>query len=142
MTVCVDSSLLVSLYVADTNTPQALQRMHARPRVWLTPLNRTELAHAIHQGIFRNRISELEAHRAWKGFEDDWAAGVWNLVKLPETIWESSIDIARRYGPRLGIRTLDTLHVACALELRADRFWTFDDRQARLAAGVGLDTSA
>jgi predicted nucleic acid-binding protein len=40
------------------------------------------------------------------------------------------------------VRTLDSLHVACALELKAERFWTFDDRQARLAEVVGLDTSA
>ena len=45
------------------------------------------------------------------------------------------------YGPTLGIRTLDSLHVACALELRADRFWTFDDRQGRLAEIVGLNTN-
>jgi predicted nucleic acid-binding protein len=40
------------------------------------------------------------------------------------------------------VRTLDSLHVACALELKAERFWTFDERQARLAEAVGLDTSA
>ena len=34
--------------------------------------------------------------------------------------------------------TLDTLHVACALELGAERFWTFDARQAKLARAVGL----
>jgi predicted nucleic acid-binding protein len=40
------------------------------------------------------------------------------------------------------VRTLDSLHVACALELKAERFWTFDDRQARLAEAVGLNLSA
>jgi predicted nucleic acid-binding protein len=57
-------------------------------------------------------------------------------------MWNASIDLARRYGPTLGVRTLDSLHVACALELRAKRFWTFDERQARLAEAAGLDTSA
>jgi len=33
---------------------------------------------------------------------------------------------------------LDSLHVACALELKADRFWTFDERQAKLAKAEGL----
>jgi predicted nucleic acid-binding protein len=41
---------------------------------------------------------------------------------------------------RLGNRTLDTLHVASALELKAERFWTFDDRQAKLARAAGLRT--
>jgi len=37
-------------------------------------------------------------------------------------------------------RDLDTLHVASALELKAERFWTFDERQKRLARAVGLKT--
>jgi hypothetical protein len=30
--------------------------------------------------------------------------------------------------------------VACALELKAERFWTFDRRQAKLARVAGLRT--
>ena len=50
--------------------------------------------------------------------------------------------LAEMHGSTLGARTLDSLHVACALELNAQKFWTFDDRQAKLAEAVGLDTSA
>jgi hypothetical protein len=32
------------------------------------------------------------------------------------------------------------LHLASALELKASSFWTFDERQARLARAVGLNT--
>ena len=49
--------------------------------------------------------------------------------------------LARRHGANLGLRTLDTLHVASALELRAERFWTFDERQKKLARAVGLKTT-
>jgi predicted nucleic acid-binding protein len=68
----------------------------------------------------------------------------WNLDfgKLPRKAWETAIRLARRFAPTIGVRTLDSLHVACALELKAQKFWTFDDRQARLAEVVGLDTSA
>lgn len=116
--------------------------MSSRPKVWLTPLNRTELAHALQQRIFRKQFNEFEARRVWSNFEDDCKAGVWEFAGFPETAWRTSIDLARRYGPTLGIRTLDTLHVACALALRAERFWTFDERQARLAEAAGLDTGA
>jgi hypothetical protein len=34
--------------------------------------------------------------------------------------------------------TVDTLHVAAALELRADGFWTFDEGQAGMAKAAGL----
>ena len=56
-------------------------------------------------------------------------------------MWETCIDLSKKYGPTLGVRTLDSLHVACALELKADKFWTFDERQAKLAEAVGLDTN-
>lgn len=42
------------------------------------------------------------------------------------------------YGPKIWRRTLDTLHVACALELKADHFRTFDERHAKLAMAAGL----
>ncbi len=49
--------------------------------------------------------------------------------------------LARTYVAKLGTRTLDSLHVAAALELKAERFWTFDERQAKLAKAVGLKVS-
>jgi predicted nucleic acid-binding protein len=138
----VDSSLLVSSYVDDAHSQEADRRMSTAPEAWLTPLNRAELAHALHQYVFRGQLSLAEIQHYWKTFEQDCAQGVWIAVKLPERIWETSIDLARRYGPALGVRTLDSLHVACALDLRAERFWTFDERQARLAEAVGLNTRA
>ena len=136
----VDSSLLVSSYVDDAHSQEADRRMSTAPEVWITPLNRAELAHALHQYVFRGKLLLAEVQRYWKEFQQDCAQGVWIPVKLPERTWETSIDLARRHGPALGVRALDSLHVACALELRAERFWTFDERQARLAEAVGLDT--
>lgn len=110
--------------------------------IWLTPLNRVELAHAFYLQVFRARITANEARLAWTDFEQDCARGILTPVNLPNGIWKTGIDLAQKHGPTLGIRTLDSLHVACALELRAERFWTFDERQARLAEAVGLDTKA
>jgi len=76
--------------------------------------------------------AKLEEHRV---------AGRWLSVPVPEDALEVCRNLAREYGPKLWIRTLDTLHVACALELKAERFWTFDDRQAKLAKSTGLKTS-
>jgi len=134
-----DSSLLVSSYVEDVHSVEADRRMNAAPSVWITPLNRSEVAHAIHQCIFRGSLALPDAQSAWKDFQKDCKEGIWIPVNLPERTWEISIDLARRHGPTLGVRTLDSIHVACALELKAEKFWTFDDRQARLAEAVGLD---
>jgi predicted nucleic acid-binding protein len=87
-------------------------------------------------------LSSAEGQRDWNNFQQDSLQGVWIPINFPERTWETSIDLARRYGPTLGVRTLDSLHVACALELKAEKFWTFDERQARLAEAVGLDTNS
>ena len=140
MIVYADSSLLASLYAIDAHSANARQRMAATPELLVTPLNRTELAHAFHLQVFRRSISVTMANQAWQQFDDDCRRGLWTRVDLPPTAWNICADLALRFSPILGVRTLDSLHVACALELKADRFWTFDDRQARLAQAVGLDT--
>ena len=82
--------------------------------------------------------SRLVSGRLPKGLR----AGSMVSGRRAEDCWETSIGLAGNYGPPLGVRTLDSLHVACALELRAERFWTFDERQAKLAEAVGLETAA
>jgi len=46
----------------------------------------------------------------------------------------------REHTATLGTRTSDTLHVAAALVLHADSFYTFGRAQARLARAAGLAT--
>jgi len=62
-------------------------------------------------------------------------------VGQPELMFVVAADLVRTHIAKLGTRTLDSLHVAAALELKAERFWTFDDRQKKLAKAVGLKTT-
>ena len=130
----------MSLHLIDRHSQEAWRRMSQRPAIWLTPLNKAEVAHAVFLHVFWIKATQLEANRALSVFEQNAANGIWQNVSLPQGAFERSIELARKHGPALGVRTLDSLHVACALELKADRFWTFDERQARLAETVGLDT--
>lgn len=136
----VDTSFLAAAYVVDMHTPVVLGRLAARPDVFITPFNSSEAANAVFRQAFLGKLSLAEATRAWKTFESDCATGIWKSTAFPAAAWETCSDLARRHGPVLGVRTLDSLHVACALELKAERFWTFDERQARLAEAVGLET--
>jgi predicted nucleic acid-binding protein len=70
--------------------------------------------------------------------ERDRADGLWLETAIPENAFDVCADLGRSYCPKLGMPTLDTLHVACALELKAERFWTFDERQAKLAKARGM----
>jgi predicted nucleic acid-binding protein len=141
LNVYADTSLLVSLYLPDQHSQEARRRMSQKPSVWLTPLHRAEWAHAVAQHVFQNKISSQQAQQVYKDFETDRAASLWIEVELPEMTFEACVSLARRHVARLGVRTLDTLHVASALELKADRFWTFDQRQAKLAQAEGLKVS-
>jgi predicted nucleic acid-binding protein len=142
LTVYADSSFLVSSYVQDSHVTEFLRRISAHPSIWITPFHKAELAHGIYLHVFYKKLTLDAATRAWHEFQWDCAAGIWTPVSLPEGVWGTSVSLAQEHGPTLGVRTLDSLHVACALELKAQQFWTFDDRQARLAEAVGLDTSA
>jgi predicted nucleic acid-binding protein len=135
-----DTSFLVSLYLSDSHSAEAQARMVSKPVLWLTPLHRAEWTHAVEQHIFQGHLSLREAQRVYADFDADRGAGVWVEVNLPELAFEVCAQLARRHVARLGGRTLDTLHVASALELKAERFWTFDARQAKLARAEGLKT--
>jgi hypothetical protein len=91
--------------------------MAQHPVIWLTPVHRAEWTHAIAQHVFQGKISAREAQRVYRDFQHDRARGVWAEVKLPDMAFETCAELARKHGARLGVRTLDSLHVASALEL-------------------------
>ena len=138
MIVYADTSFLVAAYVQDAHSTRADILLNSRPRFWFTPLHQAEWAHAIGQHLFRHMMNEADAAEVDRQLEADRSGGLWIEAAIPEHAFELCADLARRHGPKLGTRTLDSLHVACALELKAERFWTFDDRQAKLAKGEGL----
>ena len=134
----VDSSFLVSVYVMSTHSATADRLLRQRPQIPMTPFLLAEWAHALAAQVFRGQMSVSEAQRVELEFANDRKTGLWTASAMPDSAFEVCADLARQYGPKLGMRTLDSLHVACALELKADRFWTFDGRQAKLAKAQGL----
>jgi predicted nucleic acid-binding protein len=140
LSVYADTSLVVSLYLLDRHSAEARRRMASKPVVWLTSLHRAEWAHAIERHVLQSQFSRREAEQVYADFDADRAAGVWVGVDHPELAFEVCAQLARRHVARLGERTLDTLHVASALKLKAKQFWAFDERQAKLARAEGLKT--
>ncbi len=138
VTIYADTSFFVSLYIPDRHTAEVERRLSSRPSLWMTPLHVAECTHAIEQHVFRKAITRSEANRALRRFHEYRGLGLWRETSIPDRAFEVCAQLAQRYGARLGVRTLDTLHVASAVELRAEQFWTFDWRQAKLAQAVGL----
>jgi len=140
LTIYADTSFFVSLYLTDRHTAQVERLLRSRPSLWMTPLHVAEWVHAIEQHLFRKAISRSEADRLLQRFQEHRAQNLWREAPLPDRAFEVCAELAHRHAARLGVRTLDTLHVASALELKAEQFWTFDDRQAKLALAAGLKT--
>ena len=139
MSAYADTSFLVSLYVLDANSALAATQMkQAKLSILLTPFGELELTNAILLRLFRRELlpSKVKAARALVG--RDIEDGVLLLKPLAAAVYERAKQIARRRTPRLGARTLDVLHVASALVLQADTFYTFDRSQGKLAMAEGL----
>jgi predicted nucleic acid-binding protein len=136
-----DTSFFVSLYLTERHTSEAERRLRSRPSLSITPLHVAEWTHAIEQHVFHKALSRNAADQLLQLFQEHRSQGLWREAPLPDRAFEVCAELARRHAARLGVRTLDTLHVASALELKADQFWTFDARQAKLAASAGLKTS-
>jgi predicted nucleic acid-binding protein len=135
-----DSSIIVSIYMLERHSSQAQQWLEAESALWLTPLHVVEVTHAIEQHVFWKKVTPENAVRLHERFKQHRESGFWQEVALPESAYARGIELAQRHCSRFGLRTLDTLHVASALELRASAFWTFDERQAELAKAEGIPT--
>ena len=134
-----DTSFLVSLYVLDANSaPAAAQMKKAKLPILLTAFGELELTNAISLRVFRKELPPSLAKAARALIRKDIADGIFLLSPINGAVYERAKQIARRRTRRLGTRTLDVLHVASALVLQADTFYTFDRRQRRLAKSEGL----
>ncbi|WP_404421532.1 type II toxin-antitoxin system VapC family toxin [Nibricoccus sp. IMCC34717] len=135
-----DTSFLFSLILHDTNSAAALTYVSKhRTALAFTAWQRCELLNAVRLCVFRGNCTEADVARAIERIRSDVAAG--NLVETA-LAWPEVMDLAEslsaRHTGKLGVRTLDLLHVAAAKSLGARKFVTCDERQLSLARAAGL----
>ncbi|MGD0499359.1 MAG: type II toxin-antitoxin system VapC family toxin [Bryobacteraceae bacterium] len=136
-----DASFLVSLYASDANSAAAAAYAGNLPFPFPLPeFGRLELTNAIHLRVFRREITAAQAEAALADVASDLAQGVLRSFPVSAGMYETAQRLAHKHTAAIGARALDILHVAAALELGAERFYTFDRRQARLARAEGLVT--
>lgn len=135
-----DTGLLCSLYAPDAHTVAAIARMKRAkgplPLVWLHQL---ELRNALRLRVFRKEIATGQRDAALNAFLADAAEGVYESADLAiNDVMLEAERLSASFSEKLGVRSLDILHVASALVLGAGEFWTFDTRQGALAKAAGL----
>ena len=134
-----DTSFVASLYIPDANSAEAARRMRRLSLpVLITPLGELELINAVQLRLFRKEVRPGEARAANAAFRADLHEGVFAVRALSEDVFGYATRLASRWTARLGARSLDIIHVAAAIALRADAFYTFDDRQRKLAKAAKL----
>lgn len=139
MRVYVDTSFLISLYSPDANSTTAAHIMQASKNVHVvSTLTELETANALQLRVFRKEISPAEAKSSLRDFEQDLRQGVFQFFRLQEEAFQRALQISCQTTRRLGTRTADLLHVAAALELKADCLYSFDRQQRKLAHALKL----
>ena len=139
MKIYADPSFLVSLYSPDSNSAAATRAMRAvRGECFVTTLGELEVVNAFGLRVFRKEVSATQAQSSVIDFENDLGGGIFQLRGLQEVFFERARQLSRQTTTKLGTRTANLLHVAAALELGADRLYSFDKQQRRLAQAVRL----
>ncbi len=105
-----------------------------------TPWHRLEVRNAIRMAVFHRYIDAPEAKAQLKQLDLDLHEET--LVIHTPVDWiavlRESERLAAAHNESIGCRSGDLFHVAAAVELGADHFLTFDDRQKKMAQAAGL----
>lgn len=138
--VYVDPSALARLYIHQSGSREiAAWRSKIKGALAVTHHGRTEIVNAICRAAFLKQLDRGGLAESLTDFDSDFACG---HLRQADILWRAALnraaELSQRHTPRLGTRSLDVVHVACAVELRFRHFLTFDIRQQQLAAAVGL----
>ena len=120
--------------------------LHAAPPLPVTWLTELELINAFQRCVFvarsegRLRVTSEFADASQEEFRNALMSGKFlRYAPVPYAhLKEKFEELALRHTAKHGFRTYDLLHVASALLLGCDTFWSFDIKARHLAALEGL----
>ena len=133
MSLYLDASVLVALFVEEPSTAQAQARLVGETLL-ISDFAATEFSAAIARRV---RIGDMPASQAPITFQafDSWVARATSRVVQDVSDTPNADILVRRLD--LGLRAPDALHIAIARRLGATLF-TFDLRMAHAARTLGL----
>ena len=135
-----DTSVLIKGYLWETDSPKAVALLtSAAVPIPVTELSLLEMRSAIRQKRARKDISEARKRKVMEAIDHDLASGSLELQPLAWTqVFAQANQLSEKHMASTLCRSLDTLHVATALELGATEFCTFDQRQRVMAQAAGM----
>jgi uncharacterized protein len=137
MAIYVDTSALAKRYIGEIDSERFDAFVRAQTEaLCVSPLTVTEF----HSVLMRRlRMGEFDApyvEGARKAFSADLAAQLWTWAAFPTAAFGDASQLIQDH--RLGLATLDALHLASALLLECTALATADKRLARAATQRGL----
>ncbi len=131
-----DTSVIVKLYVKEAYSTEVIEKIKKTDSsIPLTHFHHLEFINALKLKIFRNEASEEEVNHILSNFDQHQSKGIYYRPGLNwSEIFQTSIKLSENFTSKVGSRSLDILHVATALSLKANSFFSFDDRQLELAS--------
>lgn len=134
-----DTSALLKLYLREEGSEWVQSQVAAQSDplpIW--ELQEAELTSALRLKVFWRDITASQAEEQLAHFRSRKERGLYVFPHLDRASLMERFRLLACHSMELGTRTLDVLHVACASELGADGFLSFDDRQIALAKHAGL----
>ncbi len=139
MTVYVDSSVLVAVYVPERFSKAARQAVRAVAQVPFTQFHELEVLNAFELMVGRSLISKDECLAVREQLQGDLESQRLARRSLDlDSVCTGAADLSRLYTSRFLTRSLDLLHVAAAQVMMCTTFVSADDRQLAVAKAAGL----
>lgn len=134
-----DTSAFLKLYIREPGSQEVqdlvIAQDHPLP-VW--DLLEAEFTNALRLKAFWQDITPAQAAAQIGLFQQRKQQGFYHVPEIDRGGLLAAFRRLSEETPRLGCRTLDIMHVACATLLAPDTFVTFDAQQRALALQAGL----
>ena len=105
----------------------------------LSPLSLLEIRNAFNLAIHRGECESTEREAVFADIERQIAAGFFRLAAVSQTdIYAKARELSDRHTPLVAARSLDLMHIAAALLVKARVFLSTDVRQRKVAISEGL----
>ena len=135
-----DTGVLLKLYLPEPRAAEAVAFVNTSPgKPPVSQLHELEMRSALRQKAGRGELTQTECDALIAQVHADLTEGGIERVTVSwPDVFATAEALSAAHGIGTLCRSLDTLHVASALEPRATEFCTFDLRQSRMAAAAGL----
>jgi predicted nucleic acid-binding protein len=136
-----DTSFLLPLYVETDSFHAQVRKLavHFRSPIPLTLLTELELHNGIRRAVAQGHLALPQHDGIFRRIAKDEATGILERFNLNSSEhYARARELSKKFTPHLLLRSLDILHVAAALLLKAETLASFDERQRQLAKKAGL----